>query len=158
MGADEELLGAREEQGKEEKNGGGETAGEGPNPMRIFRDDRIDPRSVKVFKGRSYEVPEGFRALDYAKLPFQYGRETPFTATFRDRAGLSANRRADLTEGKGRWEDDLWSVEANDLAALANWAVGALSQGLAPVAPAALLETLHGGLRKAASVHGATGR
>ena len=77
---------------------------------------------------------------------------------FRDRAGLSANRRADLTEGKGRWEDDLWSVEANDLAALASWAVGALSQGLAPVAPAALLETLHGGLRKAANVHGATGR
>lgn len=158
VGADEELLGTREGEREGERNGGGEPAGERPDPMRIFRDDRIDPRSVKVFKGRSYEVPEGFCALDYAKLPFQYGRETPFTATFRDRAGLSANRRADLTEGKGRWEDDLWSVEANDLAALASWAVGALSQGLAPVAPVALLETLHGGLRKAANVHGATGR
>ncbi len=148
VGADEELLELADRN----------ASGKGPDPMRVFRDDRIDPRSVKVFKNRSYEVPEGFCALDYAKLPFQYGQETPFTATFRDVAGLSVDQREDLTEGKGRWDGDQWLIEANDLQALAGWSAGVLDHGLVPEGPEALLETLHSGLRKAAAIHGTTGR
>ena len=144
VGTDEELMGP-EGQGSE-------------NPMRVFRDDRIDPKSIKVAKARTYDVPAGFRSSDYAKLPFQYGQETPFVATFLDSVGLSTEQRENITEHKGSWNGDMWSIEANDLAALASWAAGSAGLGLIPVGPDALLTTLTHGLEEATHIHGTPGR
>ena len=133
-------------------------------PVKVFRTDRIDARSVKVDAVRTYGIPAGFSVDDYMLLPFQYGAEDDFQATFQAPAGARPDDFGTLTMGKGTWrcaESDgagcgerwLWSVEANDLEGLARWSVGALACGLAPVAPPELAAALASGLAKTEEAH-----
>ena len=133
-------------------------------PVKVFRTDRIDARSVKVDAVRTYGIPAGFSVDDYMLLPFQYGAEDDFQATFQAPAGARPDDFGTLTMGKGTWrcaEGDgagcgerwLWSVEANDLEGLARWSVGALACGLAPVAPPELAAALASGLAKTEEAH-----
>lgn len=145
-----------EEQGPERQKDAG--------PVKVFRTDRIDARSVKVDAARTYSIPADFSVDDYMLLPFQYGAEEDFRATFQAPAGARPDDFGALTMGKGTWrcaevdgagcgERWLWSVEANDLEGLARWSVGALACGLAPVAPPELAAALASGLAKTEEAH-----
>ena len=113
-----------------------------PDPMRVFRLDRIEDGSVRQVAGRTFDIPASFSPADYMHLPFQYGSDAPFVAVFRASAELAPSLRP-FTQGEGTWTVDetdperaaLWHVEANDLAACAEWAVGAAARGLVAVSP-----------------------
>ena len=132
----------------------------GADEVKVFRCDRIDPRSVKVEPRLPYQVPADFCVDDYMRLPFQYGTGEPFEATFAVRAGADPATCRALTQGKGSWHEPTadtpratWHIDASDLAALARWAARALSAGLVPVAPSELVEAVAEGLRKAGAAH-----
>lgn len=140
---------------------GRDTACPGPwrEAVRVFRDDRIEPRSVKVAAQGRYEIPAGFSVGSYMRLPFQYGDEEPFRAVFAAPAGCGPHAFDALTEGGGgTWEDGpdgraRWTVEATSLDALASWSVPALAQGLVPCAPQRLLDALDAGLARTEETH-----
>ena len=128
--------------------------------VKVFRCDRVDPRSVKVDPRLPYRVPADFSVDDYMRLPFQYGAGEPFEATFAMRAGADTATCRALTQGKGTWHEPMadtprttWSVDASDLDALARWAARALPAGLVPVAPRELVDAVADGLRKAGATH-----
>ena len=124
--------------------------------IKVFRADRVDHRSVEVEEGGAYVIPADFSIENYLRLPFQYGNDAPFTATFRVSPQLTATERDSLTSRKGVWDDGAatWSVEANDLDALARWACGMLRAGFVPLDPPELVDAMRRGLSKTEERHG----
>lgn len=126
--------------------------------VRVFRDDRIEARSVKVDPRDRYDVPSDFDVNSYMRLPFQYGPEKPFIARFEPLSGHTPREFDALTARGGAWKTDgggraVWEVEATDLDALASWAVQALAEGLAARTPQRLVDALAAGLERAEKTH-----
>lgn len=131
--------------------------------VRVFRDDRIDVRTIKALPRKTYDIPPDFLLDDHIRLPFQYGSEPPFAATFAVDGSVGDKARRDVTMGKGSWRKsqdgqgaskDLWTVEANDARALASWALYAADEGFALVGPSQALACVARGLQATEVLHG----
>ncbi len=123
----------------------------GKSGMRVFRDDRIDPASVKLGK-QGYEVPDDFSISTWRGLPCEYGTEH-ICATFQLIGDRQAAERVCL--GRGEWVDDTtWQVVARSEEALCRWAVRALQAGLALASPEHVRLMVAQELERTAQAHG----
>lgn len=159
-----EVLGMFERHGMTYLVGRDGKTGAGPDrdrPVKVFRTDRIDARSVKVDACRTYGVPNDFCTDDYVLLPFQYGGSEAFQAVFQAPCGTRPDDFAAITMGKGTWRLEegndgahwVWSVDANDPKGLVRWAVGAFAQGLLPLLPPELSDAMQEGLSRTEEAH-----
>lgn len=108
-----------------------------PTPH-VFRDDRF--RKVKELDGPAYRIPEGFRADDWRRLPFQIGKG-PLEARLLvpdepDDSATAAMGSHGMMEGPRADGRRVWRVPAADLDALAAWAV---AEGFTPLEPESLV-------------------
>ncbi len=112
--------------------------------MRTLRLDRV-LRARETKQG--FAVPDGFDVDEYRRLPFQIGSCSAEVSFFVPTDGLPAE-----TLGKGIVREDdgtgrlVWSVPASSIEDAACWAV---AQGLAPAAPAELVDAWRGCLEGA---------
>ena len=105
--------------------------------VRTYRVDRIAEASPHGTT--RYEVPADFSVTDWRRLPFQMGDELVRCSFEVPRGREDALRESCL--GQGRFERRgaalAWEVGAGDLGGAARWAI---SQGIRPVSPDALVE------------------
>ena len=125
---------------------------------RVYTVARVESLAVNAAKPKSpdFEPPDDFEVVRYIGLPFQYGQDA-FEATLRFAPDV-AWRAEVLSGGAGRLEpaDDgsmRWIVFARSAERLAQWVIEN-GPGISAVGPLALVEALHSGLEKVASIHG----
>lgn len=126
--------------------------------VRVYALRRMDGCAVNPSapKTPDFAVPEGLAIDEYARLPFQYGRE-PFEARVRF-APDEAWRADRLSGGVGALASDPdgsaeWRVEASDAEALASWCVEH-GPGVLPIGPDAAVTAFRMGLEEVCERHG----
>jgi proteasome accessory factor B len=126
--------------------------------VRVYALHRMEGCSVNTSapKTPDFAVPEGFSVDEYARLPFQYGRE-PFEARVRFapdeawRAERLSGGEGSLTAGADGGAE--WRVEASDAGALASWCVEH-GPGIVPVEPDVVVVAYRAGLEEVLARHG----
>jgi proteasome accessory factor B len=126
--------------------------------MRVFAVRRMGDLSIESRKPGTpdFDVPEGFEASQYARLPFQYGHDR-FDARIAFDADV-AWRAPYLTEGRGTLADAPdgamhWTVEALDAHRLGRWVVES-GPGIRLLGPPDAVNVLREGLEEAVRLHG----
>lgn len=126
--------------------------------VRVYALRRMDGCSVNPSapKTPDFTVPEGFTIDEYARLPFQYGREhietrvrfAPDEAWRAERLAGGVGALVSLPEGSAEWR-----VEASDAAALASWCVEH-GPGIVPTEPETVVAAFRTGLEEVCERHG----
>lgn len=101
-----------------------------------FRDDRF--KKVQVLHHEHYEIPAGFDATTWRKLPFQIGELRHTIQLLVDKNAGEDAQQAAKTYGNSVKDEQgvLWTVEAADLEAAARWSI---AEGITPQQPAELV-------------------
>lgn len=127
------------------------------NTVRTFRTDRIS----KAWRpSGSYRIPPDFDVRDRVFLPFDFGDEPAFVATFSLPAGTTEAQVQSMTRGRGSYAkaDDgsfTWNVTVHDSHAAASFALAHAREGLRPQAPQTLVDAWNTMIDQAVMAHGA---
>jgi proteasome accessory factor B len=126
--------------------------------IRVYALRRMDGCAVNPSapKTPDFTVPEGFSVDEYARLPFQYGREhiearvrfAPDEARRAERLAAGEGVLAGLPDGSAEWR-----VEASNADALASWCVEH-GPGIVPIGPDAAVSAFRTGLQEVCERHG----
>ncbi len=125
--------------------------------VRTFRADRI----AKAWRpSGSYRIPPDFDVRDRVFLPFDFGDEPAFVATFSLPGGTTEAQVQGITRGRGSCTTAsdgsfTWNVTVHDSHAAASFALAHAREGLRPRAPQALVDAWNNTIDRAVIAHGA---